>query len=54
MYEAPTLQRFGSFRELTLTDKTVPGMDSLPGIGDIQCNPNPKSPTGPGACIVRS
>ena len=54
MYEAPTLQRFGSFRELTLSDKTVPGMDMLPGIGDIQCNPNPKNPTGPGACIVRS
>ena len=50
-YEAPTLQRFGTLRQLTRQTgpmgKTVIGDDLVPGIG-LDCNPDPNS--GPYAC----
>ncbi|MBL8960214.1 MAG: lasso RiPP family leader peptide-containing protein [Gemmatimonadetes bacterium] len=51
MYQAPTLERFGSFRELTLqrSTKRVIGDDLIPGIG-LDCDAN--APVGdPKACI---
>ena len=48
MYTSPRLERFGTFRDVTLqTGKTVIGDDLVPGIGN-DCNPNPNS--GPAAC----
>lgn len=53
-YEAPTLQRFGTLRQLTrqfgnpaARTKTVIGEDLIPGIG-LDCDPDPNS--GPLAC----
>jgi hypothetical protein len=54
MYEAPRLQRFGTFRELTeqRTGKRTLGDDLIPGIGN-DCDAS--LPTGdPRACLVRS
>ncbi len=52
MYESPKLEKFGSFRELTLQagslGKTVIGDDLVPGIG-LDCNPDPNS--GRAACL---
>lgn len=54
MYEAPKLEKFGSFRELTLNrgpyaSKRVLGDDMIPGIG-MDCDGN--APVGdPTACI---
>ncbi|MCC6316872.1 MAG: lasso RiPP family leader peptide-containing protein [Gemmatimonadaceae bacterium] len=55
MYEAPKLEKFGSFRELTLgrnplaTTKRIIGDDLIPGIG-MDCDGN--APAGdPRACI---
>jgi hypothetical protein len=55
MYQAPVLERFGSFRELTLQNrgpnntKTTLGDDLIPGVG-LDCDPNaPQS--DPKACI---
>ncbi|MFN8571941.1 MAG: lasso RiPP family leader peptide-containing protein [Gemmatimonadaceae bacterium] len=49
MYQAPKLEKFGTFRQLTLgrLGKTVIGDDAIPGIG-LDCNPNvpPSDPTG--------
>jgi hypothetical protein len=41
MYEAPKLEKFGTFRELTLqTGKTTVGGDLQPGwSGGLDCNP---------------
>ena len=54
MYVSPRLERFGSFRELTLQGygKTIIGDDLIPGIG-LDCNPNVPS-TDPRGCIGRS
>ena len=53
MYQAPVLERFGSFRELTLqgpnTTKRVVGDDLIPGIG-LDCDANAPS-SDPRACI---
>jgi hypothetical protein len=54
VYQVPKLERFGSFRELTLvrapkTGKTVIGDDSIPGIG-LDCNPN-VPPSDPRGCL---
>ncbi len=54
MYEAPKLEKFGSFRELTLNrnpnnTKRIIGDDLIPGIG-MDCDGN--APVGdPRACI---
>ena len=53
MYEAPKLEKFGSFRELTLTPavpkgKTVVGTDLWVSAG--MCTNNPDFPGGPGEC----
>lgn len=54
MYEAPKLEKFGTFRELTLVrnpnnTKRVIGDDLIPGIG-MDCDGN--APQGdPKACI---
>lgn len=51
MYQAPTLERFGSFRELTLQrypTKRSLGDDLIPNIG-LDCDPN-AAPTDPIAC----
>ena len=54
MYQAPKLEKFGTFRQLTqgqlgiaATGKTVIGDDAIPGIG-LDCNPRvpPSDPTG--------
>ena len=51
MYEAPKLEKFGAFRDLTLQasqyGKSIVGDDLIPGIG-LDCNPNaqPGDPTG--------
>ncbi len=57
MYQAPKLEKFGTFRQLTQTrinssGKTSIGDDAIPGIG-LDCNPRvpPSDPTG---CIGRS
>ena len=54
MYEAPKLEKFGTFRELTLTvgpntTKRVIGDDLIPGIGR-DCDGNAPS-SDPRACI---
>ncbi len=51
MYESPKLEKFGSFRELTLQypTKVTVGDDLIPGIG-LDCDAN-ASPTDPIACI---
>jgi hypothetical protein len=55
MYEAPEIQRFGTFRELTLAKrapkygKSVIGDDQIPGIG-LDCNPN-VPPSDPRGCL---
>lgn len=52
MYEAPTLERFGSFRELTLQKyptKRIIGDDLIPNIG-LDCDGN-APPGDPKACI---
>jgi hypothetical protein len=53
MYESPKLEKFGSFRELTLQTayptKTTLGDDLIPGIG-LDCDPNAPS-TDPIACL---
>ena len=54
MYQAPKLEKFGTFRQLTQTrvngsGKTAIGDDLIPGIG-LDCNPH--APVGdPTACI---
>jgi len=52
MYESPKLEKFGSFRELTLqtypTKRTI-GDDLIPGIG-LDCDPNAPA-SDPIACI---
>ncbi len=53
MYQAPSLERFGSFRDLTLqtrypTKRTL-GDDLIPNIG-LDCDPNAPS-TDPTACL---
>jgi hypothetical protein len=55
MYQAPRLERFGTFRELTqqwwknnaAAGKNIIGDDLIPGIG-LDCNANapPGDPTG--------
>ncbi len=56
MYETPKLEKFGSFRELTLnrypyaTKRTI-GDDLIPGIG-MDCDPN--APPGDPALCLRS
>ncbi len=52
MYETPRIEKFGSFRELTLQTwgKTTPGMDIIPGTGNM-CNPQPDVPGGITSCI---
>jgi hypothetical protein len=57
MYQAPKLEKFGTFRQLTqaqggVSGKKVIGDDLIPGIG-LDCNGNapPGDPTG---CIGRS
>lgn len=53
MYETPKIEKFGSFRELTLQSppggKTVVGTDIAIGAG--MCNPNPDFPGGPNGCV---
>lgn len=53
MYVAPALEKFGSFRELTLQGryptKRVIGDDLIPNIG-LDCDPN-AAPTDPIACL---
>ena len=54
MYEAPKLEKFGSFRELTLArgannTKQVIGDDLIPGIGQ-DCDGNAPS-SDPKACL---
>ncbi|MGQ0649172.1 MAG: lasso RiPP family leader peptide-containing protein [Gemmatimonadaceae bacterium] len=51
MYEAPKLEKFGTFRELTLqrTTKRIIGDDLIPGIG-LDCDGN-APPGDPAACI---
>ena len=54
MYEAPRLEKFGTFRALTLGrgpngTKTVIGNDLIPGIG-LDCDAN-APPSDPRACI---
>ncbi len=53
MYQTPKLEKFGSFRELTMqsryaTKRTI-GDDLIPGIG-MDCDPNAPS-TDPIACL---
>jgi hypothetical protein len=53
MYEAPKLEKFGSFRELTLTppvprSKTIVGTDLWVSSG--MCTDNPDFPNGPAEC----
>jgi len=55
MYEAPKLEKFGAFRDLTLQNpgaaaygKNVVGDDLVPGVG-LDCN-GTVSPTDPTAC----
>ena len=50
MYEAPKLERFGAFRDLTLQGygKTQIGDDQIPGVG-LDCNPNVPA-TDPRSC----
>ena len=52
MYQTPTLEKFGKFRELTLQrppgSKNVIGDDLVPGVG-LDCS-NTASPTDPRAC----
>jgi hypothetical protein len=45
MYEAPRLEKFGTFRDLTRQGlgKTIIGDDAVPGIG-LDCNPNTTDP----------
>lgn len=52
MYQAPKLEKFGTFRQLTLNvyGKTVIGDDAIPGIG-LDCNPNTDPATDPTACF---
>jgi hypothetical protein len=52
MYQAPKLEKFGTFRQLTQTKinasgKSAIGDDQIPGIG-LDCNPRvpPSDPTG--------
>ena len=40
MYEMPKLERYGSFRELTLGGGAVPSDGFTPAVGD-GCAPNP-------------
>ena len=55
MYVSPRLERFGSFRELTLqtpnpaAGKTIIGDDLVPGVG-LDCNPN-AAPGDPSGCL---
>jgi len=50
MYEAPKLEKFGSFRQLTLqSTKRIIGDDLIPGIG-LDCDGN-APPGDPRACI---
>ena len=54
MYEAPKLEKFGTFRQLTLTvgpntTKRIIGDDLIPGIG-MDCDGNAPS-SDPRACI---
>lgn len=52
MYQAPTLEKFGSFRELTLQrypTKRYIGDDLIPGIG-LDCDKN-APPGDPIACL---
>jgi hypothetical protein len=51
MYEAPKLERFGAFRDLTLQGygKLVIGDDLIPGVG-LDCNDQVPA-TDPRACI---
>ncbi|MBV6521087.1 MAG: hypothetical protein MNPFHGCM_01210 [Gemmatimonadaceae bacterium] len=54
MYQAPKLEKFGTFRQLTqgrinATGKTKIGDDMIPGIG-LDCNPR-VPPTDPTGCI---
>lgn len=54
MYQAPVLERFGSFRELTLqrgpnNTKRILGDDLIPGVG-LDCDGN-APPGDPKACI---
>ena len=53
MYEAPKLEKFGAFRDLTQQlprsyGKNVVGDDLIPGIG-LDCN-GTIAPTDPAAC----
>jgi len=52
MYQAPKLEKFGTFRQLTqgkinASGKSAIGDDAIPGIG-LDCNPRvpPSDPTG--------
>jgi len=52
MYEAPTLEKFGTFRDLTrqtVSSKTVIGDDLIPGVG-LDCS-NTVPSTDPAACL---
>jgi hypothetical protein len=50
MYEAPKLDKYGTFRDLTLqTTKRIIGDDLIPGIG-LDCDGN-APPGDPAACI---
>ena len=53
MYESPKLEKFGSFRELTLQvnngNKKVIGDDLIPGVG-LDCDGSAPS-TAPNACL---
>lgn len=51
MYAAPKLEKFGSFRQLTLqqTTKRIIGDDLIPGIG-LDCDGN-APPGDPRGCI---